>query len=649
MMSTKTHSFAFRMLLVCLLGGTLSCATTSSSGETQEESQAAASSEPPAQTGDDLAWWRKSMESRDQRIAWFRDARFGMFVHWGVYSTLGGVWQGQPYKPYAEHIQRLAKISGDVYKDNVASHFNPSEFNADEWMATVKAAGMKYFIITAKHHDGFAMWDSAVSDYNVVKATPWKRDPMKELREAAKKAGIHFGFYYSQAWDWEAAGDFTGWKYPKSTGEKSLADDLRWMEQALEPAARIRKYVDGKVIPQLKELVAKYQPEIFWFDTPSYLPVSENLRILKALREAAPNVVVNGRITQGTPQGPPTRYGDYVSTTDKPADFPPVEGDWEGIPTTNESYAWHKEDNTHKPPEHFIGLIARAAARGGNILLNIGPMGTGKMDPKDLKILEGIGAWMKVNGDSIHGTTRSGLPVQSWGDTTRKGNTLYLHVMNWPRKGKIVVSGLKTPIKKATLLADPKKPLKLTKAGPMDMVVQGPEGAPDATDTVIVAELEGDFSADKIRAISADTVEDTMRVFDASISAGMKYGSGKVRDAYVEGWTKQDQSVSWQLRARDKATYDVSVVADAEEKSAGGTFQVKLGSKVLPGTVVAGTAKVVSVGQIEVEPGRLELAVEPVKVVGPELMKMRGVILTLQGAEPAKKAVAGKAGKKKHK
>ncbi|HXU81971.1 MAG TPA: alpha-L-fucosidase [Polyangia bacterium] len=654
-MSKKPNSPTFPLFLVCLLGGALSCATTSSTGETEEESPAAAaSSEPPAQQSDDLAWWRKSQETRDQRIGWFRDARFGMFVHWGVYSTLGGVWQGQPVKGYAEHIQRIAKIPGDIYKDNVASHFNPTEFNADEWMTTVKNTGMRYFIITAKHHDGFAMWDSAVSDYNVVKATPFKRDPMRELRDAAKKQGIHFGFYYSQAWDWQAAGGpGEGWKYPPSKGEKNLADDVRWMEQAIEPAAKIRKYVDGKVIPQLKELVAKYEPEIFWFDTPSFLPVSENLRILKAVREAAPNVVVNGRITQGTTNGPAARYGDYISTTDKPADFPPVDGDWEGIPTTNESYAWHKEDNTHKPPEHFIGLVARAAARGGNILLNIGPMGTGKMDPKDLHILEGIGGWMKVNGDSIHGTTKSGLPVQAWGDTTRKGSTLYLHVMNWPRKGKIVIGGLKSNVKKATLLADPKqKPLKTSRAGALDVVVQGPEAAPDATDTVVAVELDGEPSADKIRAISADTTEDTMRVFDASISAGMKFGSGKVKDAYVEGWTKPDQSVSWQLRARDKATYDVSAVFDAEAKSAGGNFQVKLGSKTLPGTVVAGVAKVVSVGQIEVEPGRLELAVEPVKIAGPELMKLRGVILTLQGAEPAKPAKpakAAKGGKKKHK
>jgi alpha-L-fucosidase len=643
-------------LLICLAGGALSCATAGGTpGEGQsEEMTGGAASEAPAQQSDDLAWWRKSMETVDQRLGWFRDARFGMFVHFGVYSQLGGVWSGQPVKGYAEHIQRIAKIPNDVYKDNVASHFNPTEFNAEEWIATAKNAGMRYFIITSKHHDGFAMWDSAVSDFNVVKATPFHRDPMRELRDAAKKQGVHFGFYYSQAWDWEAAGGpGEGWKYPKANNEKSITEDMRWMDQATEPAARIRKYVDGKVIPQLKELVAKYEPEIFWFDTPGFLPVSENIRILKAVREASPNVVVNSRISQGTPSGPPAHYGDYSSTTDKPADFPPVEGDWEGIPTTNESYAWHKEDNSHKPPEHFIGLLAKAAARGGNILLNIGPMGTGKMDPKDLKILDGIGAWMKVNGDSIHGTTKSGLPVQAWGETTRKGNTLYLHVMNWPNKGRILVGGLKSNVKKAWILADPKKkPLKTSRSGALDLLIEGPAAAPDATDAVVAVELDGDVSADKVRVLSTDVQDDTLRVFDGLISGGLSFGSGKTADAYAKGWTKNEQSIAWMLRAREKATYNVGIVYDADAKSAGSAFQVKLGSKVLQGTVAPTPRSIVSLGTVEVEPGKLELAVEAVKIVGPELMRLRGVVLTLQGAEPpAKGKAAGKAvkagGKKK--
>jgi hypothetical protein len=387
------------------------------------------------------------------------------------------------------------------------------------------------------------------------------------------------------------------------------------------------------------------------------MPVPENLRILKAVREAKPDIVVSGRITQGTPSGPPARYGDYVSTTDKPAEFYPVEGDWEGIPTTNESYAWHKMDDSHKEAGHFIGLLSKAAARGGNVLLNIGPMGDGKFDPKDLTILEGIGAWMKVNGEAIRGTTRTPLPVQAWGESTRKGNTLYLHVMTWPRKGRLVVGGLKSNVKKAYLLADPKKTLKTERAGELDVVVQLPDSAPDPIVSVVALECDGEIAADKTRVLSTDVIEDAMRVFDGRISGGLTFGSGKVRDAYALNWSSTQQSVSWLLRAREKATYQVFIVYDAEPKSVGGTFTVKLGTTVLPGTVAETPRKAIDLGQAVVEPGKLELAVEGTKLTGGELMRLRGVILTQVGAEPEppKKAAKpakgakgkGKKGKKK--
>ena len=156
----------------------------------------------PIQDRPDMEWWRQSMKDREQRIAWFRQARFGMFVHWGAYSHLGGIWNGEPVEGYAEHIMRKQKIPSAVYQEKLAAPFNPTEFNADEWMANAKKAGMAYFIITSKHHDGFAMFDSQVSDYNVVKVSAWKHDPMKDLKAAAQKHGIKFGFYYSQAWEW---------------------------------------------------------------------------------------------------------------------------------------------------------------------------------------------------------------------------------------------------------------------------------------------------------------------------------------------------------------------------------------------------------------------------------------------------------------
>src|SRR3954454_15870137 len=259
------------------------------------------------------------------------------------------------------------------------------------------------------------MLDSGVHNYSVVKATPWHHDPMKDLKSATQHQGMKFGFYYSQAWDWgDPNGTGNDWDFDRAGGDKGLHGGKTWWGVEPQQVAQVEKYVNGKAIPQLRELVAKYQPDLIWFDTPSKMPASENYRVVKALREASPTVVVNSRCVP--------EYGDYASTADRPAEFPPHDGDWEAIPTTNESYGWHQSDHSHKPPAHFIQLIAKAAAKGGNLMLNVGPRGDGTIDPADVQILEGIGRWMAINGESIHGTERSPLPVQPWGVSTRKGS-----------------------------------------------------------------------------------------------------------------------------------------------------------------------------------------------------------------------------------
>jgi alpha-L-fucosidase len=581
----------------------------------------------------EMTWWHASMKDRDQRLAWFREARFGMFVHWGVYAHAGGVWEGKPVEGYAEHLQRKAKIPIAVYREKLAGQFNPTGFDADEWIRTLKNAGMGYLIITAKHHDGLAMYDSAVSDYNVVKATPWKRDPMRELKEACKRHGVRFGFYYSQAWEWghpDSPGN--DWEFDNPGGDKGLHGGPRWYDSNPQLIPRVRRYVDGKVIPQVRELIAKYDPDIMWFDTPGRLPPEENLRVLEAARKAKPTLVVNSRITQGVPGGPPAHFGDYFSTTDKPAEFPPHEGDWEAIPTTNESYGWHREDHSHKPPAHFIQLLAKAAARGGNVLLNVGPMGNGKIDPKDVAILEGVGTWMKANGESIRGTTRTPLAAQAWGESTRKGNTLYLHVLNWPRKGKLVVGGLKSRVARAYLLADRgKKPLKVAPqaAGAPDVTIAIPPVAPDPADTVVVAELEGEVATDPVRLLGVDVASDTLRAFDGQLRGeGLAFGAGKSRDAHVHRWTRLDQSVRWPVRLREPATYDVAVSYDAEKKSAGGTFVVKVADRSLKGSVEPGLKAPVALGRVTLEPGSFDVTVEGTKIAGDELLRLRAVTLT---------------------
>ena len=319
------------------------------------------------------------MKNHDQRIQWWRDAKFGMFIHWGVYSLPGGDWKGKKLSGYAEHLMRKEKISRAEYLA-LAHQFNPRKFNAEEWVTHAQRAGMKYFVITAKHHDGFALYNSAVSDFDIIDQTPFKRDPIAELAAACKKLGMKFGFYYSHAFDWEHS-DAPGndWEYSNPGGDKLLGG-AAWYDTHPEWLPKAVNYVDTKAIPQIKELLVKYDPDILWFDTPHKLPLSENIRILKAIRETDPDVVINGRLVRTEMAS----LGDYRNTADRPAEFFPVEGDWEAIPTTNESYGYHQYDSSHKPVSHFIRLLANAVSRGGNLLMNIGPRGDGSFDSKDL-------------------------------------------------------------------------------------------------------------------------------------------------------------------------------------------------------------------------------------------------------------------------
>lgn len=426
-------------------------------------------------------WWKNSMVTHDQRIQWWREAKFGMFVHWGVYSLAAGEWKGKQVEGYSEHLMRKEKISRADYL-KLAKDFNPVSFNAAQWITTAKNAGMNYFIITAKHHDGFAMYPSAVSDFNLTDQTPFKKDPLAELAAAAKKQGMKFGFYYSHAFDWEDP-DAPGndWEY-KNPGGDQLIGGANWYDRHPDWLPKAVKYVDEKAIPQILELIKKYHPDILWFDTPHKLPFSENLRILEAIRKADPNVVVNGRLARNGN----TNFGDYQNTGDRPAEFAPVSGDWEAIPTTNESYGYAKHDNSHKSVEFFVQLLAKAVSRGGNLLLNIGPKGDGTFDSKDQVILDGISTWTKQNGESIYQASKTRLPLQSWGVTTMGKDKIYLHVFNWPANRRLSLGGLSGTTGTPYFLQDAAKSAIPIKQSGAEIVFTLPAQMPDTLNTVIV-------------------------------------------------------------------------------------------------------------------------------------------------------------------
>ncbi|MGA2539933.1 MAG: alpha-L-fucosidase [Verrucomicrobiota bacterium] len=585
--------------------------------QTAEEAVPAPEFAMPGKDSPESAWWRNSMKTHDKRMEWWREARFGMFMHWGVYSSLGNEYKGRKGGTYAEHIMRILKIPIAEYRAEVAGRFFPSNFNADAWISLASQAGMGYLVITAKHHDGFAMWPTKVNDYNVMDATPWHHDPMKDLRAACQKYGVKFGFYYSHAMDWGHS------NAPGNNWELHNPSSNNWWETQPEFEARAGKYVDEKAIPQLLELIKNYDPDIFWFDVPSHLPPSENYRIMKAVRQASPRVVINGRLVRG--------WGDYDSTTDRPAEFPPHAGDWEGIPTTDESYGWSKFDISHKPPSHFIQLLAKAAARGGNILMNIGPMGDGNIDPKDVAILKGIGDWWRVNGDSIRGTARTPLAAQAWGESTRKGSTLYLHVFNWPADGQLVVGGLKSNVKNVTVLATSQAiPLAIRRLNPFDISIEGlPAAAPDKADSVLALECEGDIVTDTNLLLQSAVAANILRAFDGELRGkGLKFGPGKKTDAYVENWRQTNEFVAWPARLAAPASFDVGVLYDAPAGSAGGTFAVNIAGQNLAGTVLTGTNVSATLGRVRLEPGTLEIQWQAGTIRGGELMRPRSLVLT---------------------
>jgi len=501
-------------------------------------------------------WWTKSRENLDQRMEWYADAKFGCFIHWGVYSVPAGMWKGKKVGGYTEHLMRKAQIPLVNYIKELVLPFNPIDFDADEWMRTIRDAGMKYVVITAKHHDGFAMYFSDVYPYD-MSLTKYNKDPMTALREAARKYDIKFGFYYSHAFDWEhpcAPGN--DWEYPDHPGGDRLVGGSDWWLTMPEYLPIADKYVREKSIPQIKELIKRYDPDLMWFDTPHKLPLYQNIRILEAIREIDPKnkIVVNGRLARFADKN----LGDYANTGDRAAYLYPTPGFWESIPTTNESYGYSIVDTVRKPVSHFVRLLSSAVSKGGNILLNVGPMGNGKWDEKDATICLEIGQWLKVNGEAIYGAQKTDLPVQSWGVTTQKGDTLYAHIHQWPKNGMLTIGGLTSEIGKAWIVSDPQqKRVSFSRINDKDMVVYLPAKAPDSMNTIVALTVKNAKKSDPIRLLD-DTGDNTLFIFDAELmGTGLRFGDGKVNRNYATNWKTDDQWMRWNVRINKPAKYDL--------------------------------------------------------------------------------------------
>ena len=424
---------------------------------------------------------QESKADKDKRMQWWRDARFGMFIHWGLYSIPAGEWKGTTN--HAEWIRTTAKIPLEEYNQFVPQ-FNPVNFNAEAWVQMAKDAGMKYITITTKHHDGFCLWDSKQTDFDVM-STPFKRDILKELAAACRKiGGIKLCFYHS-IMDWHHP-DYNvrrDWETNRSTEGTDRKNYIAYLKN------------------QLKELITNYGDiGVLWFDGEweGFWSHEDGKDLYTYLRNLKPGIIINNRVDKGrSGMAGMTSEGDYVGDFGTPEQEIPETGfpgvDWESCMTMNNNWGFNKADKNFKSTKDLLQKLADIASKGGNFLLNIGPKADGTFPQESIDRLKAISRWMKVNGESIYGTTASPFEHTGWGRVTQKqvgkNTRLYLHVFDWPKKGLLTIDGIENKTVKAYLLAT-KKAIPVTSKD-NSITFKLPAVAIDTINTVVVLEIAG--------------------------------------------------------------------------------------------------------------------------------------------------------------
>jgi len=428
--------------------------------------------------------------AKEKRLEWFREAKYGMFIHWGLYAIPAGEWNGRRCLGLGEWVMNRCQVPVKEY-EKLAARFDPVKFNADEWVQLAQDAGMKYMVITSKHHDGFAMFKSAASPYNVVDATPYKKDILKQLADACARHGMRLGFYYSQSQDWhEPGGAGNTWDFGPDTAPDGKTELKKYED-----------YLRGKAEPQVKELLTNYGPvALIWFDTPRMMTPERGQRFADLVRTLQPATLIDGRL--GT-------EGDYRSTGDNVIPAEASAEAWETPATINDTWGFRRDDTNWKSPGQIAFKLVDIVSKGGNYLLNVGPTAEGVIPQPSAEVLRTVGRWLRVNGEAVYGTgpspfgdefgewTSRGakdvrgqklfLPHTEWRVTTRPGK-LYFTFFSEPR-APFEIPVMKNRVLRAYRLAD-KAPVELkTEGGRTTFLLERPMLDPMAT--VVVVEFEG--------------------------------------------------------------------------------------------------------------------------------------------------------------